>query len=219
MAQVGLIFGGRSTEHEVSVTSARTVADGLRRSGHGVIPLGIAPDGCWVAPEQGAAALDGAVDRLDPVGTQAMSTLHRLGDSGAEVVFPIVHGTWGEDGTLQGLCEMADLPYVGTGVTSSAVAMDKVACKQVLSAQGIPVVDYEVVDRHGFGQDAAAAVERCRRFDLPVFVKPSVGGSSVGIRRVTAADALSRPIAQMKVRPNRRFEIGKLSTARWVEAP
>ena len=184
MARVGLVFGGRSTEHEVSVTSARTVAEGLGDAGHEVVPLGIAPDGCWTAPEVGAAALAGEVDQLEPVGEPVVSSLRWLQSSAVEVVFPIVHGTWGEDGTLQGLCEMLDLPYVGTGVTTSAVAMDKACCKQVLAAHGLPVVDSELVTRGELAADPEGVLRRLERFEVPLFVKPSIGGSSVGITKV-----------------------------------
>jgi D-alanine-D-alanine ligase len=100
------------------------------------------------------------------------------------VVFPIVHGTWGEDGTFQGLCEMLDLPYVGCGVTASALAMDKVLAKRQLAAAGVPVVDFEVVSRRELEADAAACLARCERLPRPLFVKPSNGGSSVGVRKV-----------------------------------
>lgn len=184
MARVGLVFGGRSVEHEVSVRSARSVAEALREAGHQVIPLGIAPDGCWAEPNDAAAALGGSTEQLRPVGESVLITLPRIAESGVEVVFPIVHGTWGEDGTLQGLCEMLDLPYAGTGVTSSAIAMDKAVCKQVLAAHGLPVVDWERVGRGDFADDPEAVLERLARFEPPIFVKPSVGGSSVGITKV-----------------------------------
>ncbi len=184
MAKVGLVFGGRSVEHRVSVTSARTVAAGLEESGHTVVPLGIAEDGCWVTHEESLAALDGAVDALVAKGQAVAPTLRRLLDAEPEVVFPLVHGTWGEDGTLQGLCETLDLPYVGAGVTASAVAMDKGLAKGVFEAAGVPVVEYVVISRAGFETDREGCLERAGRLPLPVFVKPCNGGSSVGVRRV-----------------------------------
>jgi D-alanine-D-alanine ligase len=184
MAKIGLVFGGRSVEHRVSVTSARTVAAGLEETGHTVVPLGIAEDGCWVTNEESLAALDGAVDALVGRGQPVAATLRRLLDAEPEVVFPLVHGTWGEDGTLQGLCEMLDLPYVGAGVTASAVAMDKGLSKGVFEAAGVPVVEYEVISRAGFETDREGYLERAGRLPLPVFVKPCNGGSSVGVRRV-----------------------------------
>ncbi len=182
--RVGVIFGGRSVEHQVSVTSARTVAKALADAGHEVVPLGIAPDGCWVDRETAGRALAGEIDDLPPVGGEVAPTLRHLLEARVEVLFPIVHGTWGEDGTLQGLCEMLDLPYAGTGVTSSAAAMDKAVAKQLLEAAGLPVVDYEVIDRRRFENAPDDELARCQRFATPIFVKPSIGGSSVGISKV-----------------------------------
>lgn len=195
MAKVGLVFGGRSVEHRVSVSSARTVAAALRAAGHEVIPLGVAMDGCWVPPLVAAPALAGEIDDLVPLGQPILSTLEVLIHSGAEVLFPIIHGTWGEDGSLQGLAEMLDLPYVGTGVTSSAVAMDKLLCKQVLAAAGLPVVDYEIVDRGAFQAAPQDVVRRLERLTLPLFVKPSVGGSSVGVTKVADRHGICEAVA------------------------
>ena len=192
--RVGLIFGGRSVEHEVSITSARTIAKGLSAVGHTVIPLGLATDGCWVDGATATAALEGEVERLDALGVPVAATLSHLLSSSAEVLFPIVHGTWGEDGTLQGLCEMLDLPYVGPGVTCSAVCMDKAIAKRLLQAQGLPVVDAEYVDRVAMEGDAEAVLRRVERLPRPWFVKPSVGGSSVGIRRVEQRQELGAAI-------------------------
>jgi len=184
MAQVGVVFGGRSVEHQVSVRSARTVAQGLREAGHGVIPLGVAPDGCWVDRETSAAILAGDAKEVPAVGSPVAPTLRHLLDSGAEVLFPILHGTWGEDGTFQGLCEMLDLPYVGPGVTASAVAMDKLFAKRMLAAAGVPVVDFEAVSRRELEADPKAVLRRLERLPLPLFAKPSVGGSSVGVKKI-----------------------------------
>lgn len=184
MAKVGVIFGGRSVEHRVSIVSARTVARGLREAGHQVVPLGIAQDGCWVSPEDAAPVLDGKRDAIEAVGRPVAPTLRHLVDSGVEALFPIVHGTWGEDGTLQGLCEMLDLPYVGPGVTASALAMDKLLFKRQMDAAGVPVVEYEAVTRRDFEADPRAFLARLDRLPLPLFVKPSVGGSSVGVKKV-----------------------------------
>ena len=181
---VGVIFGGRSVEHQVSINSARTVARGLTEAGHRVIPLGIAQDGCWVPTADAADVLAGGAKEIPPVGEPIAPTLVHLTSSGAEALFPIVHGTWGEDGTLQGLCEMLDLPYVGPGVTASALAMDKVLAKRVMAAAGVPVVEYETTTRADFEADPQAVLARLDRLPLPLFVKPSVGGSSVGVKKV-----------------------------------
>jgi D-alanine-D-alanine ligase len=185
------VFGGRSVEHEVSITSARTVAVGLQQAGHEVVPLGIAPDGCWLSPEQSQPALDGKLGALPPAGGAIAPSLSHLLESGVEVIFPIIHGTWGEDGTLQGLCEMLGLPYVGCGVTASAIAMDKLQTKRLLAAAGVPVVEFRATSRPRFEADAEAFLASCAELPLPLFVKPSVGGSSVGVQKVKTLDALA----------------------------
>jgi len=194
MARVGLVFGGRSVEHEVSVTSARTVAQGLGEAGHEAVALGIGPDGVWADRETSEAALGGALDRLPAGGGAVAPSLARLLEAGVDAVFPIVHGTWGEDGTLQGLFEMADLPYVGAGVTASALAMDKVLTKRQLEAVGIPVVPYETIDRAAFDADPAGFVARVAPLGLPLFVKPRAGGSSVGVRKVSERGAVEEAV-------------------------
>ncbi len=195
MAKVGVIFGGRSVEHEVSVVSGRAVARALAEAGHQVAALGIAQDGCWVGAEASEAALFGSVRALEPLGLPASPTLRHLLAAPVEVAFPITHGTWGEDGTLQGLCEMLDLPYVGAGVTASAIAMDKLLCKRLLQAAGVPAVDHRAVSRREFERQPAAFLAATEDLPLPLFVKPSVGGSSVGIRRVEKREELAAAVA------------------------
>jgi D-alanine-D-alanine ligase len=196
MARVGLIFGGRSVEHQVSIRSARTVAQGLAAAGHEVIALGVAQDGGWIEPARGAEVLadDSPAREIPALGGPVAPTLARLVGSGAEVLFPLVHGTWGEDGTLQGLCEMLDLPYIGAGVTASAVAMDKVLAKRALAAAGVPVVESETATRGEFEAGARGFLDRCGALPYPLFVKPRVGGSSVGVARVDRAGDLEAAV-------------------------
>jgi D-alanine-D-alanine ligase len=189
---VGLVFGGRSTEHLVSVVSARTVAAALEAAGHRVVPLGVGEDGSWRPVEEGWDALEGRRDVLPSRGGRTPRSLGPLLDLEIDVLFPLVHGTWGEDGTLQGLCEMLDLPYAGAGVTASAVAMDKHLCKTVLDRAGVPVVEWEVVDEDGLAAFDADAV--LPGFEPPFFVKPAVGGSSVGVERVRDRAELSAAV-------------------------
>jgi len=184
MPHVGVIFGGRSVEHQVSIRSARTVVQGLRDAGHRVTPLGIAQDGCWIDAARSEQVLAQGVAVIPPEGQPIAPTLRHLIESGVEVLFPIVHGTWGEDGTLQGLCEMIDVPYVGAGVTASALAMDKILFKHQMLAAGVPVVDFEAIRRDELEADPRGCLARLERLPLPVFVKPSVGGSSVGVKKV-----------------------------------
>lgn len=195
MAHVGVVFGGRSVEHQVSIRSARTVVQGLRDAGHSVTPLGIAQDGCWIDAEASEAVIASEATReIPPVEIPVAPTLRHLLASGVEVVFPIVHGTWGEDGTFQGLCEMLDLAYVGPGVTASALAMDKVLCKRQLAAAGVPVVEYEAITRRQFEDDPAGCLAACSRLGFPLFVKPSVGGSSVGVKKVPSSSCLETSV-------------------------
>jgi D-alanine-D-alanine ligase len=177
------------------------VAKGLREAGHQVTPLGIAQDGGWIDRGASEAVLEGDAQAIEPLGVPVAPTLQHLIHSGVEVLFPIVHGTWGEDGTLQGLCEMLNLPYVGPGVTASALAMDKVLCKRQLAAAGVPVVDFEATTRTQFEADPRGFLRRLERLPLPLFVKPSVGGSSVGVRRVD-----DRSCVETSVRFSLRFD-------------
>lgn len=193
MAHVGVIFGGRSVEHQVSIRSARTVVQGLRAAGHQVTPLGIAQDGCWIDSVASEAVLSGGIATIAPLEMPIAPTLRHLLASGVEVLFPIVHGTWGEDGTLQGLCEMIDVAYVGPGVTASALAMDKLLFKRQMEAAGVPVVEYAAVRRADFERstgDARSILDAASRLPFPVFVKPSVGGSSVGVKKVPGPECL-----------------------------
>ncbi|MFL6195223.1 MAG: D-alanine--D-alanine ligase family protein [Thermoanaerobaculia bacterium] len=194
MAHVGVVFGGRSVEHQVSVRSARTVVKGLREAGHEVTSLGVAEDGCWIDAEASAAVIEGEAREIPPLGLPVSPTLRHLLASGVEVLFPILHGTWGEDGTFQGLCEMLDVAYVGPGVTASAIAMDKVLAKRQLAAAGVPVVDFESANRRQFEVDPQGFLARCGRLPFPLFVKPSVGGSSVGVRKVTDPAGLEEAV-------------------------
>lgn len=195
MARVGVVFGGRSVEHRVSVVSARAVTAGLAEAGHEPVALPVGEDGGWAERAVGERALAGELDAIPPPGEPVAATLRRLIEDPPEVVFPLVHGTWGEDGTLQGLCEMLDLPYAGAGVAASAVAMDKLLCKRVLASAGLPVVEFEGVGRTEFEADPGAFLARCDRLPPPLFVKPSVGGSSVGVRKVSDRGELAEAVA------------------------
>lgn len=189
MSRVGLVFGGRSVEHLVSVVSARTVREGLRAAGHEVVHLGIAEDGCLVDDAAGARVLDGDAKKIDAARVPLAPTFKRLLDTPLDVVFPIVHGTYGEDGTLQGLLAMLGIPCVGASVAASAIAMDKRLAKELFRSAGVPVVEGHVLSRFAFERAPAEALAPILREAFPRFVKPSVGGSSVGCKRAnTPAD-------------------------------
>jgi D-alanine-D-alanine ligase len=205
--RVAVVFGGRSSEHAVSCMTAAGVLRALDRERYDVVPVGIAPDGRWVLAADDAAALEAhgaqlpSVDGDGPGVLVPTSTSDRslvtlrpgevpatLGD--VDVVFPLLHGPFGEDGTLQGLLELGDVPYVGSGVLASAAGMDKHYMKVLLAGHGLPVGPYEVVTGRQWTQDRTAVIDRLRRLGLPVFVKPARAGSSIGISRVTEPDAL-----------------------------
>src|SRR5436309_14736210 len=218
--RVGVVFGGRSGEHEVSLASAASVIAALERVGHRVVPLGIARDGRWIVGGDPLRALanqarvslsnddTGSVkkalaDRAEAqaAGGTALVRIEPAGglpaglSQGLDVVVIMLHGQYGEDGTIQGLFELADLPYVGAGVLASAVGMDKVTMKAVFQAHGLPMVEHEVVTRHEW----RTAPDRlaCRvaeTIGFPCFVKPSNLGSSVGISHVRDAGALPKAL-------------------------
>lgn len=193
--KVAVVFGGRSVEHEVSLRSARTVCKALQEAGHDVVPVGIAPNGSWLAPEIATRALDSGARRLEaPTGRSAVESVRVLVDAAPDVVFPIVHGAFGEDGKLQGLLEMLDLPYVGCGVAASAAAMDKATTKILAEAAGVPVVEGVIVDRRGWAEDRFGSLGAAAQWERPLFVKPATGGSSVGVRKVRQVDDLTAAI-------------------------
>ncbi len=175
---VAVLGGGRSSEHEVSLASAASVAEGLLQSGHSVRRIEVGRDGCW--REDGAAVL------LAP----------GRGFEGVDVVFPVLHGPFGEDGTLQGLLECIDVPYVGAGVLASALCMDKVVFKELMANAGIPQVDYRSVHEARFAAAPEPVLQDLAPLGLPVFVKPARLGSSVGIARVVDGAELPRALAE-----------------------
>ncbi|MBL1079978.1 D-alanine--D-alanine ligase [Nocardia sp. 2] len=205
--RVAVVFGGRSNEHGVSCVSARTVLGSLDPERYEAVPIGITTEGTWVLGSGDPLALSGNAKELavtEAAGT-ALTLLtdpSRSGDlvplDGADkvlgtvdVVFPVLHGAFGEDGTVQGMLELAGLPYVGPGVLASAAGMDKEFTKKLLAAEGLPV-GVQVVLRPGVATLSAADRDR---LGLPVFVKPARGGSSIGITRVDSWDRLDDAIA------------------------
>ncbi len=179
----------------MSVRSARTVVEGTRAAGHDVVPVYVDEAGCFHDAATSAGVLQ-AQRALPPGPTRPAHSLRHLVDAGLDVVFPIIHGTHGEDGTLQGMLEMLDLPYVGCATTASAVAMDKLLSKRLFAAAGIPVVPWAAVTRSDFERRGLDGVRGFVAGEaLPLFVKPAVGGSSVGCVKVKTREALSEAVA------------------------
>ena len=189
--RVAVVFGGRSTEHEVSAVSARSVMSALDQERWTVRPFAISRDGHWLTRAETDAMLASGTRTFDSSGGTAIPA-SVLGDlTSCDVVFPLVHGTYGEDGTLQGFFETLDLPYAGAGVAASAIGMDKALMKALFREAGIPVGPYCVLRRW----DLQSGNEEAIRFvedeaGYPCFVKPANGGSSVGVSRVASREDL-----------------------------
>ena len=242
--RVGVIFGGRSGEHEVSLASGASVMKALAQAGHAVVPIGIARDGRWLVGGDPLGALaaqarvalpaddsTGSVkkalaDRADVrdavlstalVRTEPAGALPRELREGLDAVVVMLHGPYGEDGTIQGLLELADLPYVGAGVLASAVSMDKATMKAVFRAHGLPVVDHLVVSRPEWRRDPASVRRRVAEgIGFPCFVKPSNLGSSVGISKVREAGALARALDEA-ARHDRKILVERAVRGRELE--
>ena len=218
--RVAVVFGGRSTEHAVSCASAGLILSVIDRDKYEVLPIGIATDGRWVLTSGDPARLavtGGSLPTVEAVATPGTEVVPRTGAGGGgalqvrtpgevprdlgevDVVLPLLHGTYGEDGTIQGLLEMTGIRYAGAGVLASAAGMDKEYMKLLFAARGLPLGRYVVVRERDWGPDAPAA-ERKRVLDeiaelgWPVFVKPARGGSSIGTSRVTGLDDLEAAI-------------------------
>ncbi len=205
------MFGGRSSEHEVSCATAASVLQALDRTRYDVVPVGIARDGHWVlAPDDPERFRLTSTHRpqVDPAGasvivptsaTDKRFIVHEVGQpprslGEVDVVFPLLHGPFGEDGTIQGMLDLADVRYVGSGVTASATMMDKQTMKVVLAAAGLPVTPYVVITDKAWRRDRAAALAPAAALVLPVFVKPARAGSSMGITKVASSAELETAV-------------------------
>src|SRR5213594_3095358 len=242
--RVGVVFGGRSGEHEVSLASAASVIAALEERGHAVVPIGIARNGRWVVGGDPLRALaaearvalpsndaDGAVkkalaNRAEAVESASVESLARTEPAGSlppelrqglDVVVIMLHGPYGEDGTIQGLFELADVPYVGAGVLASAVGMDKATMKAVFQAHGLPIVEHLVVTRHEWRHAPERVAERvAETVGFPCFVKPSNLGSSVGISKVSEAGALAAAV-DLAARHDRKILVERAVRGREIE--
>lgn len=207
--RIGVVFGGRSGEHEVSLMSAESIINALDKEKYEVVPIGIGKDGKWLigndplealrlAAREGGGPLNLAPAAFLPDPTKpGLITLEGASDispQGFDVIFPVLHGPYGEDGCIQGMLELANVPYVGSGVAASSVGMDKALMKDVFRAHGFPVMDYMVVKRKSLNDPDAVAEGVERRIGYPCFVKPANLGSSVGISRATDRESLVRAL-------------------------
>jgi D-alanine-D-alanine ligase len=226
--RVGVTFGGRSREHEVSLASAASVIQAIDRSRYEPVAIGVGKDGRWLIggdPLRSLAQASGVAlplpesseSRAIPATTAPPGSLPPRLAGEIEVFFPLIHGPFGEDGTLQGLLELAGVPYVGAGVLASAIGMDKAVQKAVLGAAGIPIVEHRVILRHEWDADPNGVVERAsREIGFPCFVKPSNLGSSVGISKVKTRDALAQAMEEA-ARHDRKLLVERAVTGREIE--
>lgn len=210
--RVAVVFGGRSNEHAISCVSAGSILRNLDPERFEVVAVGITPDGSWVLTDGDPDALAITDRQLPGVSSESGTELALTADPGragqlvslspggaevlasVDVVFPVLHGPYGEDGTIQGLLELAGVPYVGAGVLASAAGMDKEFTKKLLVAEGLPIGDYAVLRP----SQSALDVEQLERLGLPAFVKPARGGSSIGVSRVTSWQELPAAIAHAR---------------------
>ncbi len=198
LLRVGVLFGGRSGEHEVSLASAASVIRGLDPDKYEAIPIGISKDGHWLVGQGPAKMLLEVLKggrrvmlAADPTEAALVPLDRGAGAQRLDVIFPVLHGTFGEDGTIQGLLDLAGLPYVGAGVLGSAVGMDKDVSKRLCQEAGIAVVPWVTVHRWHWEKDPKSVqAEIEERFPYPVFVKPATLGSSVGMSKVHNAEEL-----------------------------
>ena len=209
--RVAVVFGGRSSEHAVSCSTAASVLSVIDRSAYDVVPIGISTEGKWVlesgdperllltadhTPEVDATSSAVVVSqdpaRRELIVTEPGEPPRELGE--VDVVFPLLHGPWGEDGTIQGLFEVAGIRYVGSGVLASAAGMDKHYMKVVLAAAGLPVTPYVVIKPREWKEDPSAVRDAVASLGYPVFVKPARGGSSLGITKAHGPDELDAAV-------------------------
>ena len=213
--KLGIIFGGRSGEHEISIRSAKTVIEQIDKDKYEVIPIAISQEGNWLNPKESLKLFSAQTQKLlnENIGNYSSNAIALIGDTkykgltGLEtsgkkenstpidVIFPVLHGTYGEDGTIQGLFEMADIPYVGCGVLASACGMDKVVMKTLFRDAELPMCKYVWFLRSEWERESDAVIRQTEaKLGYPCFVKPANLGSSVGVSRATDENSLRRAI-------------------------
>ncbi len=196
--RVGVIFGGRSGEHEISLASARSVMEAMDKEKYEIVPIGITKEGRWLASGDPMRALEASDETASRPATllsgptqrglmrieEKETTIEAKSLAELDVIFPILHGPYGEDGTVQGMLELSGLPYVGAGVTASALGMDKSAFKDVMQAHGLPIVKHVMLKRKSWEADPEGTIQIIEEeLSYPVFTKPANLGSSVGVSK------------------------------------
>lgn len=238
--RIGLIFGGRSGEHEVSLQSARSVMEAIDKEKYEIVPIGITKQGRWISGPDPMKALEMEAASLPLLESQDLahpsmilsepgqrSIMHikqtskddltLSSEAPLDVIFPVLHGTFGEDGTVQGLLELAGLPYVGAGVVGSAVAMDKVIFKKIMAAEDIPILPFQLVLRSEWESGPDGVLERIEsNLSYPMFTKPANLGSSVGISKCLNRKSLIDGITEAALF-DRRLVVEQGINAREIE--
>lgn len=206
--RIGILFGGRSGEHEVSLRSASSILNAIDRRRFDVVPIGITPSGRWLTGDAAQALLSSTAQDATPVTALAPTQLPEpISNRTLDLVFPVLHGTFGEDGTIQGLLELADIPYVGSGVLGSAAGMDKDVMKRLFAQAGLPIVPHLTLLRsqwEAHPRKSITAIEAALKY--PLFVKPANLGSSVGISKVHDRSELA-PALTLAARYDRKLVI------------
>jgi D-alanine-D-alanine ligase len=232
-SRIAVVFGGRSGEHDISVRSAKAVIENIDKSKYSVVPIAIDHLGHWLDPRVSAGLLPKETSKLiaSDVSEMSQESVALIGDPkyrgmielkdqsplGIDVVFPVLHGTFGEDGTIQGLFEMADVPYVGCGVLASSCGMDKVVMKSLFKEAGLPICRYDWFLRRAWEADEGAILDRIEKsVGFPCFVKPANLGSSVGISRADTREQLRLGIT-MAAEYDRRIIIEEALEMREIE--
>lgn len=200
--RIGLIYGGRSGEHEISIRSAKTVVETIDPERYSIVPICIESDGRWLSPLDSLGKFPEDTQTIFRArqGAPSSTAVALSGDTrqdgiAVDVLFPVLHGTFGEDGTIQGLFEMADLPYVGCGVLASACGMDKAYMKTLFRDAGLPICDYVWFLRDEWAANREMTITQVeQKLGFPCFVKPANLGSSVGVSKAENAEALARAI-------------------------
>lgn len=222
--RVGVLFGGRSGEHEVSLASAASVIRGMDLDKYEPVPIGITKDGHWLIGEGAAKMLPDILKSgrrvmltADPTEAALVPLDRGAGAQRFDVIFPVMHGTFGEDGTIQGMLELSGLPFVGAGVLGSAIGMDKDVSKRLCQDAGIPVVPWITIHRWQWEKDRGAVKASIEeKFAYPVFVKPATLGSSVGMTKVHKEEELG-PALDFAAEYSLKILVEKSVTAREIE--
>jgi len=216
--RLALVFGGRSGEHNVSIVSARSIHRALNPDRYEVVPMAIDRNGRWADTDTARRVLAESTDRTDGVmafeGTSRLDS--RLIYENFDIAFPVLHGPFGEDGTIQGLFEILDIPYVGSDTAASALCMDKIFSKRTIAQAGLPTPEWVEVTRSSWSEAQGDIERRCLALELPLFVKPARLGSSVGISKVKVPGELTSAVEEA-LSHGRRALVEKGVDAREIE--